>query len=211
MEAEFLLLVLPQISTDMRLPEVKAAARLRSINLAMSSRGLLALQTIDTSAGNRFLRAAVPMHGRLVHDSMGNTNSQQYDRNGQVGATFSCWKMLQETDLSLYFPPPVLLAPRQCINSIDRGLLNEDLLEEALSFPNIHVHFKHKVSTIDFDSRTLRLEDLSAPQPQVKTIAFDFCVGADGTYSVVRRSLMRVVRCVCRCEPSKIHSSGTHA
>jgi len=147
---------------DMRLPEVKAAARLRSINLAMSSRGLLALQTIDTGAGNRFLRAAVPMRGRMVHDSMGNASSQPYDRNGQ------------------------------CINSIDRALLNEDLLEEALSTPNIQVFFKRKISTIDFDNRKLQLEDLDAQQ--TKIIPFDFCVGADGTYSVVRRSLMRVVR-----------------
>jgi kynurenine 3-monooxygenase len=27
-------------------------------------------------------------------------------------------------------------------------------------------------------------------------VDFDFCVGADGSYSVVRRQLMRVVRCV---------------
>ncbi|KAI0337081.1 FAD/NAD-P-binding domain-containing protein [Trametopsis cervina] len=146
---------------DMRLPSSKAAAQQRSINLAMSSRGIAALRAIDPQASARFLRAVIPMHGRMIHDVHGQLQSQRYDRDGQ------------------------------CINSIDRALLNEDLLEEALSVPNIQVFFKRKVTSIDFDARVMSVRDDGAPEAQVN---FDFCVGADGSYSIVRRQLMRAVR-----------------
>ncbi|KAI0079955.1 FAD/NAD-P-binding domain-containing protein [Panus rudis PR-1116 ss-1] len=147
---------------DMRLPSSKAAAQQRSINLAISARGITALQAIEPGASGRFLRAAIPMRGRMIHDLAGKTNSQPYDRNGQ------------------------------CINSIDRALLNEDLLEEALSVPNIAVFFSHKVLSIDFDGRVINLHD--AEEKTDKSVHFDLCIGADGSYSIVRRQLMRVVR-----------------
>ncbi|KAL4250438.1 Kynurenine 3-monooxygenase [Abortiporus biennis] len=147
---------------DMRLPSSKAAAQQRSINLAMSSRGIAAIHAIDPGAGDRFLRAAIPMRGRMIHDSMGNASSQFYDRDGQF------------------------------INSIDRALLNEDLLEEALAVPNITVFFSKKILSIDFDSRFLNVQDVDSHKNI--SVPFDLCVGADGTYSIVRRQLMRVVR-----------------
>lgn len=81
----------------------------------------------------------------------------------------------------------------QSINSIDRALLNEDLLEEAVAVPNVKVFFKRKVLSIDFDAKTMVVKDETAPETQVP---FDFCIGADGSYSIVRRQLMRVVRYV---------------
>ena len=57
--------------------------------------------------------------------------------------------------------------------------------------PNIEVFFKHKVVSIDFDARIMSVRNDAVPELQVK---FDFCIGADGSYSVVRRQLMRVVR-----------------
>ena len=87
----------------------------------------------------------------------------------------------------------VILLPAQCINSIDRALLNEDLLEEAVSVPNVKVVFKTKVLAIDFDAKTMTVADESKQESRV---SFDLCIGADGSYSVVRRQLMRVVRYV---------------
>lgn len=80
----------------------------------------------------------------------------------------------------------------QCINAIDRGLLNEGLLGEVLAHPNIRVFFQHKLTTADFDARVLSFHD-SAGNEDVQ-VSFDFCVGADGSYSNVRRQLMRCVR-----------------
>lgn len=80
----------------------------------------------------------------------------------------------------------------QSINSIDRSLLNEGLLGEVLARPDIHVFFEHKLTTADFDERVLTFH-ASAGGQDVK-VRFDFCVGADGSYSNVRRQLMRCVR-----------------
>jgi 2-polyprenyl-6-methoxyphenol hydroxylase-like FAD-dependent oxidoreductase len=82
----------------------------------------------------------------------------------------------------------------QCINSIDRALLNESLLTTAADTPNVRVAFEHKIQSIDFDRRILTVRDITASRDV--DVVFDLCVGADGSYSVVRRQLMRVVRFV---------------
>jgi kynurenine 3-monooxygenase len=53
----------------------------RSINLALSSRGLLALeeQGLTGSIG----QIAIPMHGRMMHDVKGNLTFQPYGKEGQ--------------------------------------------------------------------------------------------------------------------------------
>ena len=77
-----------QSSVDMRSPSSQAAAQQRSINLAVSSRGIAAMQAIDPVAASGFLDNVIPMRGRMIHDSSGNLDSQPYDRNGQVGRVF---------------------------------------------------------------------------------------------------------------------------
>lgn len=69
---------------DLRLPSSKASAQQRSINLAISHRGLAAIEVIDAGAAQRFLQTVIPMRGRMIHDSKGNLDSQLYDRDGQV-------------------------------------------------------------------------------------------------------------------------------
>ena len=70
----------------MRLPSSKAAAQQRSINLAISARGLAAIQAIDPAAADRFLSTVIPMRGRMIHDAQGHQESQPYDRDGQVSS-----------------------------------------------------------------------------------------------------------------------------
>jgi len=82
----------------------------------------------------------------------------------------------------------------QCINSVDRALLNEGLLDEASAIQNIKHFFEHKVQTVDFDQRVINILDMKADKDV--RVKFDFCIGADGSYSVVRRQLMRIVRLV---------------
>lgn len=67
-------------------------------------------------------------------------------------------------------------------------------MKEALAVPGIRAFFQHKVASIDFDRRIMKLQDVEAARDV--DVSFDFCVGADGSYSIVRRQLMRVVRCV---------------
>lgn len=53
----------------------------RSINLALSDRGIKALAGADLE--NEVRRMAIPMHGRLIHDLHGDTNLQPYGLEGQ--------------------------------------------------------------------------------------------------------------------------------
>jgi hypothetical protein len=93
----------------MRLPSSQAAAQQRSINLAVSSRGIAAIQAIDPVAASRFLDNVIPMRGRMIHDSSGNLDSQPYDRNGQVGRVFpthpssSCSRLVPRLSHALNF------------------------------------------------------------------------------------------------------------
>ena len=80
-----------------------------------------------------------------------------------------------------------------------REILNEDLLREALAVPAIRVFFQHKVQAVDFDRKTLAVRDVEGAKDV--TVSFDFCVGADGSYSIIRRQLMRVVQCVYPIDP----------
>ena len=86
------------------------------------------------------------------------------------------------------------LVLEKCINSIDRALLNEGLLNEALALRSVRALFHHKVVSVDFDGRVISLLDANTGERVEKN--FDLCIGADGSYSIVRRQLMRVVRWV---------------
>lgn len=62
-----------------------APSNLRSINLAISSRGLEALRSVDPSIAENFLEEAIPMKGRMIHHTDGKQESQLYDPiGGQV-------------------------------------------------------------------------------------------------------------------------------
>ena len=71
-------------------------------------------------------------------------------------------------------------------------MLNQGLLDEVEALPGVKLHFRHKVQNIDFDGKRMTVRDLETGQD--REVHFDFCIGADGSYSVVRRQLMRVVR-----------------
>ncbi|CAE6418730.1 unnamed protein product [Rhizoctonia solani] len=128
---------------DMREPEAKANLSLRSINLAISSRGISALCVVDPAIADRFMQNVIPMHGRMIHDNLGHCQSQLYDRDGQA------------------------------INSIDRGLLNIGLLDELSTYQNIRLHFRTKLTTVDFDSRIA----IFFADEKSFNVEFDLCIG----------------------------------
>lgn len=63
---------------DMRLEEVEAG---RSINLALSDRGIRALTEVGIA--EEVLHIAIPMHGRFIHNLDGTTAFQPYGKQGQ--------------------------------------------------------------------------------------------------------------------------------
>ena len=63
---------------DMRTEKVEAG---RSINLALSDRGILALKEVGIA--EKILELAIPMHGRFIHNLDGSTAFQPYGKQGQ--------------------------------------------------------------------------------------------------------------------------------
>ncbi|KAI5967260.1 BNA4 [Candida margitis] len=103
---------------DLR-PDPKSIDRskrnLRSINLAVSNRGIRAVEYVDESLSSKILDHVIPMKGRMIHDITGlKQESQLYGLSGE------------------------------CINSIDRSYLNDLLLEE-LGQSGVKVYFEHKL------------------------------------------------------------------
>ncbi|MFA1537404.1 FAD-dependent oxidoreductase [Actinomadura monticuli] len=62
-------------------PRVAGAERGRSINLAISARGLAALEQVGLR--DQSLKRALPMHGRMVHPLGGAQNFQPYSADGR--------------------------------------------------------------------------------------------------------------------------------
>jgi len=75
----------------------------RSINLALSHRGLRALKEASEQLQQRVLSEAIPMYGREIHDETGQLSFQAYGVNNE------------------------------CIYSVSRARLNTCLIEEAIA------------------------------------------------------------------------------
>lgn len=59
----------------------KGAEAGRSINLALSNRGIRALEEVGLA--DELKKVAIPMHGRMMHDKQGNLSSFAYGKEGQ--------------------------------------------------------------------------------------------------------------------------------
>src|SRR5438105_1527214 len=108
----------------------------RSINLALSTRGIQALEQIGIA--DKVLKHAIPMRGRMIHPA----------RAG---------------DRIIFAPYDI--DPNKHINSIERAALNTTVIEAAQGYPNVRVHFNHKCIGVDIDSATARLFNISTNQP----------------------------------------------
>jgi kynurenine 3-monooxygenase len=107
----------------------------RSINLALSTRGIRALQQIGIA--DEVLKHAIPMRGRMIHPA-------------GAGAR------------TIFAPYDV--DPNKHINSIGRAALNTTVIEAAQRYPNVRVHFNHKCTDVDLDSATANLLNSSTSQ-----------------------------------------------
>ncbi|GAK67823.1 uncharacterized protein PAN0_021c6052 [Moesziomyces antarcticus] len=132
---------------DPRTDEAVARASQRSINLALSTRGISGLRSVSlvglgkytsdgTDLADLVLQKSVPMRARMIHVV---TRRASAGRKAEVREQSQLYSTKGE-----------------CINSVDRGRLNNILLDHALMHPNVHVHFEHKLQSVDFDhdSRT---------------------------------------------------------
>lgn len=98
---------------DMRKVDIGAG---RSINLAMSDRGLRALQVADIEEDIRAI--AIPMHGRVMHDLKGNQTYQPYGVDGQFINSVSRG-VLNTTLLTVAERHGVEIAFNACCTNVD--------------------------------------------------------------------------------------------
>jgi len=134
-------------------PRIAAVEAGRSINLALSHRGLVALSLIGLD--EKVLPTTVPMVGRLMHGTGGSRTFQPYGT---------------EAD--------------QVIYSVSRDGLNRTLLDAAEQ-RGVRMRFGKRVDYVDLDTPALYADDVPTG------IEYDFIVGADGAYSVVRAPMQR--------------------
>ncbi len=110
---------------DMRRVHMSAG---RSINLALSARGIHALREVGLL--DAMMEVAIPMRGRMIHDTDGQTTFQPYGRDDS-----------------------------EVIHSISRGELNRKLMDLAESHPHVRIHFNQRCEGMDFESRDVRFTD----------------------------------------------------
>ena len=101
-------------------PRAKGFIGGRSINLALSTRGITALEIVGLAKS--VLADAIPMRGRMIHDTHGRLTFQPYSKNSD-----------------------------DAINSISRGGLNLTLIEAAAAIPGVEVHFDQRCEDVDLD------------------------------------------------------------
>lgn len=110
----------------------------------------------------RVLDQAIPMYARMIHSLSGKMTAQPYGKKDQ------------------------------CIYSVDRRKLNEQLLSEAEVYPDVSLHFNHKLIRANLDEKSLEFSAGNGDEKDSKVmINTDFIFGCDGAYSTVRRQMMR--------------------
>src|SRR5438132_12499184 len=102
----------------------------RSINLAVSTRGIHALEQIGIA--DEVLQHAIPMRGRMIHPA------------GPGASTIFA---------------PYDVDPNKHINSIGRAALNTTVIEAAQRYPNVRVHFNRRCTDVDLTEAIAQLVD----------------------------------------------------
>ncbi len=140
----------------------------RSINLALSARGLWGLAGIGLEKD--VLTHAIPMKGRMMHPALlpaegGELPFQPYSHDS-----------------------------KDAINSISRGGLNLALIEAASKHEGVSFHFDHRCLDIDTDGCAATFQHESGGtigEGPIVHVESDLIVGADGAFSPVRGRMQK--------------------
>ncbi|KAH8166311.1 hypothetical protein CIB48_g1951 [Xylaria polymorpha] len=162
-----------ELRSDLRDPSTTPLNFTKSINLALSERGINAMRHADhESLIQHVFAATIPMRGRMIHgrrpDGALYEAAQDYDIHGRT------------------------------IYAVDRAGLNKRLLDILEDMPNVKFFFNHKLTGADFKNRKAwferRDQTTTSNRPTEIEIDFDFMIGADGAHSAVRYHLMKFTR-----------------
>ncbi|KAJ5914668.1 Kynurenine 3-monooxygenase [Penicillium tannophilum] len=169
-----------ELRGDLRDPTTVPLNFTKSINLALSERGINSIQEAHRSGlVENVLRNTIPMYGRMIH---GRDNG-------------ALWEAAQAYDVH-----------GRAINAVDRGALNNALLDELERAPNVKLFFNHKLTGADFNTNkawferripgdTPQADDLgiAGRVPEIE-VSFDCLIGADGAHSASRFHMMKFAR-----------------
>lgn len=165
--------------------------RARSINLALSPRGIEALRSVSEALAERVIKEGIKMRGRMLHTTKNGTTVRQGQDYG--------------------FP-----AEGEFIRSISRGALGIYLLDHVDTLPSegrgsVTTRFDTKL--VDMDMRRekgVQITFGSREKGEEKQV-FDFVIGGDGAYSRVRREMMRGSKTRFVFRPSSFSYSADHS
>ncbi|KAF3918965.1 hypothetical protein ABW20_dc0108276 [Dactylellina cionopaga] len=154
-----------ELRGDLRNPENRSLNFTKSINLAISERGINGLRTVDPEFTDSILEEAIPMHGRMIHDTKGKQSSQKYDVH------------------------------KRFIRSIDRSKLNQRLLDELEKMNNVELKFNHNLKQLSLEKgEALFDRKVGNGNYENISVQADLFIGADGAHSRTRHQLMRYAR-----------------
>ncbi|KAF2089192.1 FAD/NAD(P)-binding domain-containing protein [Saccharata proteae CBS 121410] len=164
-----------ELRGDLRDPSTTPLNFTKSINLALSERGINSLRRAKCPGlVEAVLDETIPMHGRMIH---GRKNGENYEES-------------QSYDVQGRF-----------ISAVDRASLNKRLLDELEKMPNVKLYFNHKLVGADYKKcvawfekkQSTRTDHPQNPTQEIE-VKFDFMIGADGAHSAVRYHLMKYTR-----------------
>jgi kynurenine 3-monooxygenase len=138
----------------------------RSINLALSTRGIHALAQLGIA--EEVLKHAIPMPGRMIHDKSGDLHFSPYDRDPRNHINSIGRAALNTTVIEAALRYPNV-----------RVFFNHRCTEVALD------------STTAFLADSSQPLNPSTPQPIA--VSGDSIVGVDGAFSAVRRSMQKQI------------------
>jgi len=157
----------------------------RSINLALSERGLTALKGIGVN--DDVMGITIPMYGRKIH-SLGKPHDP-----------IALFHINFVADGQQVFQP-YSASGQRCIYSVSRAELNKKLLDCAEK-SGASIHFDKQVTRFSTRTGELYFTDNSKVTPQT-------VIATDGAFSVCRKSIMNVpyfdyrqVRCTMLTSP----------
>lgn len=90
------------------------------------------------------------------------------------------------------FIQPYGIGDDDVLYSISRRLLNRLLLDAAEKQPQINIHFQHKCQWYDLKNNLLFFQNLD--ENEDLTVSSDHVFGTDGSFSALRKSMMRMER-----------------
>ena len=135
----------------------------RSINLALSTRGIKALE--ECGLGKHISSIAIPMHGRMMHDKEGKLSYLPYGKEGQYINSVS------RGDLNTTL-----------INAAEQ-------LGVTYLFGHRCLHIDIQQTKISWTQTPLGASLTSSVPSDIQTAGFDLIIGADGAYSAVRGAM----------------------